>query len=158
MPVYFVGRNGQQLGTYDQAQIQQMLKDAELSPMDLCWTEGMTDWLPIAQVISTGAPIPPPLPPPRPIEPNINSNAQVVIDSRVCISCEKKFSYGWRCKKCQARYCDACVKGGRSTTTGKALRWVAGIYTAGLSEVARSTVRNFKKACPKCGSDDLMRI
>ena len=158
MPLFFVGRNDQQLGPFEQTHIQQLVKDGQVSPTDLCWTEGMSDWQPIAQAIPLGISVPPPLPPSRPIEPNIYSNSQVVSDSRLCLSCEQTFSYGWRCKKCQARYCDACAKGGRSTTTGKGMRLIAGIFTYGLSEVARATVRNVMKACPKCGSDDLMRI
>lgn len=62
MPEYYVMRDGQQKGPYDEAQIRRWLADGSLSPADWCWRQGMQDWMPLGQVFPGAAgPAPPPM-------------------------------------------------------------------------------------------------
>ncbi len=61
----FLGRNGQQLGPYSQAQLAAMAGRAEIHAGDLAWYEGMAGWLPVADVLAAlgiAVTIAPPLP------------------------------------------------------------------------------------------------
>lgn len=169
MSVFLVVNNGKQAGPYAIDRIRQLLLEGSLSADDLCWCDGMTEWVQISQ-LPTIYQTPPPLSSAqlqsrgatahqiRKVESNLETGARVVSDSRLCMSCEREYKYGWRCRDCQGRLCDACAKGGRSTTTGKVFRFIAGVSTYGLSEAARAGYRNIKKACPRCGNKDMMRI
>lgn len=59
---YFILRNGQQYGPYSQANLQLYLSVGNISLNDLGRTEGMNEWLPLAQIMSNSAPSPPPGP------------------------------------------------------------------------------------------------
>ena len=47
---YQIARNGQQVGSYSEGQIIDMLASGQLAPNDLCWTEGMAEWQAIASI------------------------------------------------------------------------------------------------------------
>jgi predicted RNA-binding Zn-ribbon protein involved in translation (DUF1610 family) len=75
-----------------------------------------------------------------------------------CPSCDGEFSHVWRCRECGMIVCDACSKGGQSSTLGKLVRIFIGILTLAISEVARAGYRKIKQRCPNCGSTDLIKI
>ena len=78
--------------------------------------------------------------------------------AKVCALCCKPFDRGWRCKSCWSLICDDCSKGGKSSGGVVALRWIAGIYTLGLSEAARAGYRKSIQKCPKCDNSILISI
>lgn len=47
---YHISRNGQQSDGLTELDIRTRLNSGELSPNDLCWTEGMAEWQPIGMV------------------------------------------------------------------------------------------------------------
>jgi hypothetical protein len=57
---YMLAVNGQQAGPYTQANVQQFLTSGQINQMTLVWRQGMTSWLPLAQVPELA--VPPPLP------------------------------------------------------------------------------------------------
>jgi hypothetical protein len=59
---YHVARNGQQLGVLSSTDISLKLSTGDLSPQDLAWTEGMTNWQPISTISGLAAGGPPSLP------------------------------------------------------------------------------------------------
>ena len=84
---YHLGRNGQQLGQFSEEVLQQGLKSGEFLPSDLVWTDGMSDWLPLSQVlpppveeketssaVEAEATILPPVPPPVQKSPSVSVN------------------------------------------------------------------------------------
>ncbi len=62
---YHLARNNQQAGACSDYEIRRRLANGELSPDDLCWTEGMDAWQPLGEVFleaedaATEAPKPP---------------------------------------------------------------------------------------------------
>ena len=48
----YLGRDGQQMGPYDWAQIAAMASAGQVRPGDLAWHEGMAGWLPAEQVLT----------------------------------------------------------------------------------------------------------
>jgi hypothetical protein len=50
---YYVTRNGQQLGPYEESEVLRQVAAGIVSADDLCWREGMPEWRPIASVLST---------------------------------------------------------------------------------------------------------
>ena len=44
---YHVARNDQQLGQYEQEALVGQIRQGQLLPDDLCWTEGMSEWQPL---------------------------------------------------------------------------------------------------------------
>lgn len=55
MSQYHIARDGQQLGTYAEQDVQSGLASGSILPTDLLWTEGMTDWQPVGGRFSAGA-------------------------------------------------------------------------------------------------------
>ena len=49
---YHLARNNQQAGTCSDYEIRRRLASGELSPQDLCWTEGMEAWRPLGEVFA----------------------------------------------------------------------------------------------------------
>ncbi len=45
---YHIARNGQQAGIFSEEDVRSKLLRNELSPEDLCWTDGMPDWQPLS--------------------------------------------------------------------------------------------------------------
>lgn len=61
---YHVSREGRQLGVFSLDDIRAKLPTGELRADDLGWTTGMTDWRPLAKIVSaTTPPSPPPAAP-----------------------------------------------------------------------------------------------
>lgn len=59
MTTYHVAINGQQQGPFSLPQIEVMHQMKKIQLTDLCWTEGMAEWLPISQALpEVGAPLP----------------------------------------------------------------------------------------------------
>jgi uncharacterized RDD family membrane protein YckC len=58
---YHLGRNGQQSGPFTEAEVRAQLAAGTLQGTDLIWREGLTDWVPVASLIS------PDLAPPAPM-------------------------------------------------------------------------------------------
>lgn len=56
---YLILRNGEQYGPYSQAEVQRYLRTGDIYPGDLGRSEEMKEWLPVSQVLETGAPPPP---------------------------------------------------------------------------------------------------
>lgn len=56
---YFILRNGEQYGPYSKAEVQRYLRSGDIYPGDLGRSEAMKEWLPVSQVLGTGAPPPP---------------------------------------------------------------------------------------------------
>jgi uncharacterized RDD family membrane protein YckC len=52
---YHIARNNQQLGQFDEGAVRQKLSEGEFLATDLCWTEGMTGWQPLGQVVAAAA-------------------------------------------------------------------------------------------------------
>lgn len=50
---YHISRNGQQTDGLTELDIRSRLNSGELSPNDLCWAEGMSEWKPVGTVFST---------------------------------------------------------------------------------------------------------
>lgn len=65
----WIGRDGERHGPYKEVDIRQWLRSGEISPDDLGWYEGMTDWAPLSSLFpeelknQNAAPAAPPLPP-----------------------------------------------------------------------------------------------
>ena len=71
---YFISRGGQQHGPYTLAQLQQFFAQGQIVATDLAWSEGMTAWKPVTEVLGN-IPAPPPAAPqagpaPGPATPN----------------------------------------------------------------------------------------
>lgn len=52
---YHLARHNQQAGTCSEYEIRRRLASGELSPQDLCWTEGMNEWRPLGEVFAEQA-------------------------------------------------------------------------------------------------------
>ncbi len=48
---YFIKRDENQYGPYGLADLQQYLQSGQIAPTDLCRSEGMSDWVPVTQVV-----------------------------------------------------------------------------------------------------------
>lgn len=46
----WIGRDGERHGPYKEAEVRQWLQSGQLSPNDLGWYEGMTDWAPLSSL------------------------------------------------------------------------------------------------------------
>ena len=57
---YWLGKNGQQLGPYELADLQRMLAQGEIGAGDLAWTQGMANWAPALEVVRPAPPAPAP--------------------------------------------------------------------------------------------------
>src|SRR4051812_13002054 len=55
MPMIHVARDGAKLGEFTLEQIQQGLATGQFRPTDLGWQNGMTDWRPLSEFVSTRA-------------------------------------------------------------------------------------------------------
>lgn len=65
-----ISRNGQQEGPYTGEQIQQMLADGSIARYTLAWKEGLSQWVPLSQILESSPPQPSHIaPPPVPIAP-----------------------------------------------------------------------------------------
>ena len=66
---WYVLIGDQQHGPYASAEMEQYYSAGKIEPRDLVWRDGMTDWVPVVEVIAGRAPQPlprTPAPPPRP--------------------------------------------------------------------------------------------
>jgi hypothetical protein len=69
-----ISRNGQQEGPFNINQIQQMLSDGNIARYTLAWKDGLSEWVPLSEVLDS---LPPEVPdvkptPPAPTAPAIN--------------------------------------------------------------------------------------
>lgn len=66
----WIGRDGQQYGPYEEANVRQWLRQGKLTPDTLAWRDGMGDWAPLASLFPEHVEsVPPPfatVPPPPP--------------------------------------------------------------------------------------------
>ncbi|MBI4890571.1 MAG: DUF4339 domain-containing protein [Acidobacteria bacterium] len=62
---YHISRDGKTYGPYALPDLQRMLAQGQLLPDDLAWSEGMSSWTPLKQVLSAAAPAAP-APAPQP--------------------------------------------------------------------------------------------
>ena len=67
--VYYLHRDGQQWGPYDEATLRSMLAAQQVLPTDLIWNDQMPDWATVESVFptSTPTPVPDPIPAPTPV-------------------------------------------------------------------------------------------
>lgn len=56
MPLYYISKDGQQSGPFDEERIESGLKTESLKPGDLCWCEGMEKWQAIREVFEVSSP------------------------------------------------------------------------------------------------------
>ncbi len=64
---YHISREGKTYGPYALPDLQRMLTQGQLLPDDLAWSEGMSGWTPLKQILSAAAPAAaPPAPAPAP--------------------------------------------------------------------------------------------
>jgi len=63
MSTYWLARGGKQLGPYSIGDLRRMVTDGSAAIEDAVWAEGMTNWVPLSQVVPRGRPTPPPPPP-----------------------------------------------------------------------------------------------
>lgn len=54
MSTYTISRNGEQFGPYSEGDLRAHINSGQVLSNDLAWKEGMTNWLPVSQVFSTG--------------------------------------------------------------------------------------------------------
>jgi hypothetical protein len=64
---YFLHRDGQQWGPYDEATLRSMLAAQQVLPTDLIWNDQMPDWATVESVFPTSTPVPAPIPAPTPM-------------------------------------------------------------------------------------------
>ena len=64
---YFLHRDGQQWGPYDEATMRSMLAAQQVLPTDLIWNDQMPDWATVESVFPTATPVPAPIPAPIPM-------------------------------------------------------------------------------------------
>ncbi|HWZ82151.1 MAG TPA: DUF4339 domain-containing protein [Terriglobales bacterium] len=103
---YFISRDGQEYGPYTLADLQRYVAAGSILVTDLTRSEGMTEWVPVSQVIGN---IPVPVVAVHPAEPGVwrEGNKLVVIRGAVlppfCVKCaqpgvepawEKNFAWG----------------------------------------------------------------
>ncbi len=55
MSAYLVTRDGQELGSFETAQIQEGLKAGQFLPSDWGWREGMANWQSLTEIVGTAA-------------------------------------------------------------------------------------------------------
>ncbi len=66
----WIGRDGERLGPYPEADVRQWLRDGTMSGTDLAWREGLADWQPLSVLLPDAVPAAPtaasapPAPPP----------------------------------------------------------------------------------------------
>jgi len=63
---YYLHRDGQQWGPYDEATLRSMLAAQQVLPTDLIWNDQMPDWATVESVFPTSTPAPAPAPIPAP--------------------------------------------------------------------------------------------
>lgn len=69
-----ISRNGQQEGPYTAQQIEQMLADGSIARYTLAWKEGLSQWVPLSQILDSLPPEPSyNAPPPVPIAPVVTT-------------------------------------------------------------------------------------
>jgi uncharacterized RDD family membrane protein YckC len=56
---YYVGKDGLQSGPFTEDQLRQMLASGAVHSTDLCWRDGLSEWVPISQAMGIA---PPPIP------------------------------------------------------------------------------------------------
>jgi uncharacterized membrane protein YhaH (DUF805 family) len=65
MPILIhISRNGQKEGPYTTGQIQQMLADGSIARYTLAWKEGLSQWVPLSQILDSPPPQPSHIAPP----------------------------------------------------------------------------------------------
>jgi len=63
---YYLHKDGQQCGPYDEAAIRSMLNDQQIFPTDLIWNEQMPNWTTVESIFPNPTPTPDPIPIPTP--------------------------------------------------------------------------------------------
>jgi len=64
---YFLHRDGQQWGPYDEATLRSMLASQQVLPTDLIWNEQMPEWATVESIFPTATPVPAQIPAPIPM-------------------------------------------------------------------------------------------
>ncbi|MBR0868807.1 DUF4339 domain-containing protein [Bradyrhizobium tropiciagri] len=77
--VWYISRNGQQLGPMTRPQIDEFHSANKLAPADLVWTASLGEWKPASSVFrfAAGA-VPPPPPPPVPAQSQPSQQTTIV--------------------------------------------------------------------------------
>jgi hypothetical protein len=52
--IVYIARDGAEFGEYPRANLEQLAREGELQPTDLCWFEGMTNWLLLEDFLGKG--------------------------------------------------------------------------------------------------------
>jgi uncharacterized RDD family membrane protein YckC len=53
---YYIHKSGQRSGPFPEEQLKQLLSSGMASSSDLCWREGLSEWIPLSQVIDLSPP------------------------------------------------------------------------------------------------------
>ena len=77
---YFLNRDGQQRGPYDEATLRSMLADQQVLPTDLIWNEQMPDWATVESIFPTSTPAPAPIPVPIPSPVTVDKKVTFPLD------------------------------------------------------------------------------
>ena len=64
---YYLHKDGQQCGPYDEAAIRSMLTAQQIFPADLIWNEQMPNWATVESIFPAPTPGPIPIPTPAPV-------------------------------------------------------------------------------------------
>lgn|GEM_PF-1154024 len=73
---------GEQHGPVTAAELKELAKSGELSPEDLVWKEGMSEWKPARSVNGLLSTRTVPLPPPKPSSPQAPASANVILEAQ----------------------------------------------------------------------------
>jgi len=49
---FYIHRDGEQFGPYNDSDAQQHISEGTLSPHDLAWRDGLTEWVPLSQLVA----------------------------------------------------------------------------------------------------------
>ncbi len=75
----FITRDGQQHGPYTLEQAQAYVQQGQLLATDLAWREGLSEWVPLSQILGSAPATAPGAPPPPPATASINENTLAML-------------------------------------------------------------------------------
>ena len=79
--IYLLRDGGEQDGPFDSPQVQQKLHAGEIFLHTLAWQEGLTEWVPLSQIIRSPA-----LPPPHPTNQSMSATSTRIAPAEVAVS------------------------------------------------------------------------
>ena len=111
---FYVLKENQQTGPYDDAQIRQALANGTISYDDLAWREGLAEWQPLSVLFPRQTP-PPQMPPPKPPSPlpqavNLKPDAKLSKSLKSCPACGSQIAKSAKtCPQCGKKLKMGCL-------------------------------------------------